>query len=161
MAGQRNAFRRLQRILNDEEYGPKLVRLNKSGQRRVLDKIERGDKDTRKLIRELDADRRARNTAAAHARKERQAAPEPEIETGPGGPDWRVPARVMGELAAERVPGRIYQEGKYVAEAKREGGLRDWNKFLALRGSPEAMLVEARYAAATNQGWSVFWYHYW
>lgn len=36
----RNALRRLKAILEDEEYGPKLARLNRADERKVLDLIE-------------------------------------------------------------------------------------------------------------------------
>ncbi len=51
--------KRLERILSDEEYGPKLVRLNKSQERQVLDLIERNkSREARKLINQLDEQRR-------------------------------------------------------------------------------------------------------
>lgn len=50
---------RLRRILNDEHYGPALVRLTKAEQRRVLDLIEQNrGAEARKLIDELDRKRK-------------------------------------------------------------------------------------------------------
>lgn len=61
MAREDAARRRLLRILNDETYGPKLVRLNRRDQREILDLIDRGETDqARKLILHLDEERRKR-----------------------------------------------------------------------------------------------------
>lgn len=55
----RNAERRLRAILNDEQYGPKLVRLNRADERRVLDLIEQNrGAEARKTILQLDEARR-------------------------------------------------------------------------------------------------------
>lgn len=64
----RNASRRLARILSDETYGPKLARLSKADSDRVLARIDAGDsRGARDLINTLDNDRRvtmrARHTA--------------------------------------------------------------------------------------------------
>lgn len=49
------ALRRLNAVLNDEEYGPKLVRLNRADERRVLDLIEAGKgREARKEIVRCD-----------------------------------------------------------------------------------------------------------
>lgn len=57
----RNALRRLQTILNDEDYGPKLARLNRADERRVLDLIEQNKgKQARSEILRLDEARRAK-----------------------------------------------------------------------------------------------------
>lgn len=61
--------RRLYRILLDEDYGPKLARLNRADERKVLDLIERNQgRDARRLIVELDAKRREKLRASAHKR---------------------------------------------------------------------------------------------
>lgn len=55
------AQRRLERILNDEEYGPKLARLRGESERRVLNLIdENKGREARKLILELDEERRTK-----------------------------------------------------------------------------------------------------
>lgn len=63
------AKRRLARLLADEEYGPKLVRLNRHDERRVLDLIyENRGAEARKAIEELDTGRRKRRTLGEKAR---------------------------------------------------------------------------------------------
>ena len=63
-APQRNAVRRLQRILDDEDYGPRLARLRGSDERAILERISRGeglrDRALRDEIDAADARRRAR-----------------------------------------------------------------------------------------------------
>lgn len=63
-ASQRNAIRRLQRILDDEDYGPKLARLRGNDERAILDRIGQGqglrDRALRDEIDAADARRLAR-----------------------------------------------------------------------------------------------------
>ena len=55
-----NALKRLERILADEEYGPKLARLNRKDETYVLDLIDRNKGlEARKEIVRLDEARRA------------------------------------------------------------------------------------------------------
>lgn len=55
-APQTSALRRLRRILTDEDYGPKLVRLSRADQRTVLDLIdENRGREARSAIDRLDA----------------------------------------------------------------------------------------------------------
>ena len=68
MAIDRNALRRLQRLLDDEDYGPKLARLRGTDEQRILDLIDRNrGKEARAEI--LAADQRRRETAAASRRR--------------------------------------------------------------------------------------------
>lgn len=63
------AKRRLARILADEDYGPKLVRLKRSDERIVLDLIyENQGRDARASINELDLARRRHNRYQGKAR---------------------------------------------------------------------------------------------
>jgi hypothetical protein len=63
------AKRRLSAILRDEEYGPKLVRLNRADERRVLDLVyENRGREARQAIDDLDAARRRRRTLGEKAR---------------------------------------------------------------------------------------------
>ena len=56
-----NAMRRLESILKDEDYGPKLVRLNRKDEAYVLDLIDRNKgREARKEILRLDRERIAR-----------------------------------------------------------------------------------------------------
>lgn len=56
-----NAVKRLERILNDEDYGPKLARLNRKDETYVLDLIDRNKgREARKEILRLDTERRER-----------------------------------------------------------------------------------------------------
>lgn len=60
--------RRLRSILNDPEYGPKLVRLSAADQQRILRLVDQSQgRQARKLIGELDAARRARNATRRRA----------------------------------------------------------------------------------------------
>lgn len=65
---QTNASRRLNRILRDEDYGPKLVRLNRADQRHILNLIDnnRGTQARREILR-LDQERRRRATIRRRA----------------------------------------------------------------------------------------------
>lgn len=62
-----NAVKRLERILSDEDYGPKLARLNRKDEAHVLDLIDRNKgREARKEILRLDRERlerRRRSTA--------------------------------------------------------------------------------------------------
>ena len=77
---------RLNRILNNEEYGPKLVRLGKGDQRRIFDLIERGDPTTRSEILRLDEARRA------SARKPKTT---PQVPSQSATRSWRAYAEWM------------------------------------------------------------------
>lgn len=97
-----NASRRLNRILRDEDYGPKLVRLNRADQRRILDLIDanRGAQARREILR-LDTERRRRTTV--HRRALRYAHQPPEQRTGDDRPDetrefWAAYDQTTGQL---------------------------------------------------------------
>jgi len=63
------AKRRLALLLRDEEYGPKLVRLNRADERRVLDLVYEGKgREARAAIDDLDSGRRRRRTLGEKAR---------------------------------------------------------------------------------------------
>lgn len=106
---QTNASRRLTRILRDEDYGPKLVRLNRTDQRHVLDLIDanRGAQARREILR-LDEQRRARNLVRRRAL--RYSHLPPEERRGDGRPDetrefWAAYDSVTGTLShREREP---------------------------------------------------------
>lgn len=62
--------RRLRAFLLNEEYGPKLVRLNRTQQQEVLQLInDNRGREARKRVTELDTERRTGNRIAARARK--------------------------------------------------------------------------------------------
>jgi hypothetical protein len=70
MAVASAASRRLRRILNDEDYGPKLVRLSTNDQRVVLDLIsENRGREARSAIEELDQRRREEEEERAKNRQ--------------------------------------------------------------------------------------------
>jgi hypothetical protein len=100
---QTNASRRLSRILRDEDYGPKLVRLSRADQRRILDLIDanRGAQARREILR-LDAERIARQRVR---RRALQYAALPEDERrGDNRPDetrefWSAYDAITGPLA--------------------------------------------------------------
>jgi len=61
-----NAVKRLERILADEDYGPKLARLNRKDEAYVLDLIDRNKgREARKEILRLDTARRERRRGSA------------------------------------------------------------------------------------------------
>lgn len=63
------AKRRLNALLRDEEYGPKLARLRRTDERRVLDLVyENKGIEARRAIDDLDASRRRRRTLGEKAR---------------------------------------------------------------------------------------------
>lgn len=69
------AMRRLESILNNEEYGPKLVRLNRTDEAYILDLVDRNQGlKARKEILRLDEQRRS------NARERRQARKAPVID---------------------------------------------------------------------------------
>lgn len=69
------AMRRLESILSNEEYGPKLVRLNRKDEAYILDLIDRNKgREARKEILRLDEQRRS------NARERRQARKAPVID---------------------------------------------------------------------------------
>ena len=99
---QSNASRRLNRILRDEDYGPKLVRLSRADQRSILELIDanRGAQARREILR-LDENRRRRRTVQRRA--ERYATRPPEQRVGDNRPDetrefWREYDRIVGDL---------------------------------------------------------------
>jgi hypothetical protein len=66
---QRAAERRLAALLRDEEYGPKLARLNRADERIILDLIDanRG-REARKQLDKLDENRRVYRSMRTRAR---------------------------------------------------------------------------------------------
>jgi hypothetical protein len=63
------AKRRLHALLRDEEYGPKLARLNRHDERVVLDLVYEGKGlEARRALNDLDAGRRRRRTLGEKAR---------------------------------------------------------------------------------------------
>lgn len=97
---QSNASRRLTRILRDEDYGPKLVRLSRADQRHILNLIDnnRGAQARREILR-LDAERRRRATVRRRAL--RYAHLPAEDRTGDNRPDeerefWAEYDSIMG-----------------------------------------------------------------
>lgn len=62
--------RRLRSLLNDPEYGPKLVRLSAEDQQRVLTRVNQAEgREARRLVNELDEKRRAGRRATDRARR--------------------------------------------------------------------------------------------
>jgi hypothetical protein len=71
---ERNALRRLQRLLDDEEYGPMLARLRGDDERRVLRLIdENRGREARAEIRAADARRREARRVSRRRQLEGQA----------------------------------------------------------------------------------------
>ena len=71
---ERNALRRLQRLLDDDEYGPMLARLRGNDERRVLELIDRNQgRAARAEIRAADARRREARRISARRQLEGRA----------------------------------------------------------------------------------------
>ena len=89
-----NAKRRLNRILADEDYGPKLVRLNRRDQREVLQLIDanRG-REAREAILRLDRQRRAGGERAV-LRKDLEGRVQARMEMLPRAHPGRIAERV-------------------------------------------------------------------
>lgn len=105
---QTNASRRLNRILRDEDYGAKLVRLSRTDQRRILDLIDdnRGAQARREILR-LDTERVARN--AVRRRALRFSHLPPEQRRGDNRPDevrefWSAYDAATGSLPHRERP---------------------------------------------------------
>jgi hypothetical protein len=65
-----NAERRLAALLRDEEYGPKLARLNRADERIVLDLIDQNKgREARKELNRLDDARRTQRTTSENAKQ--------------------------------------------------------------------------------------------
>lgn len=63
------AERRLNALLRDEEYGPKLARLNRADERIILDLIDQNKgREARKRLVELDENRRVKRTVRDRAK---------------------------------------------------------------------------------------------
>lgn len=76
------AKRRLAALLRDEEYGPKLVRLNRTDERRVLDLIyDNRGREARQVLTDLDAGRRRHRTFRDKARDYRSLPPRTRRQT--------------------------------------------------------------------------------
>ena len=148
--------RRLKRILDNEDYGPKLVRLSERSQRAVLDLISSGDTRAAKakIIALTDEQLQRRREQSMH----RAAG----LSTRrPTGSVWRQPAEVLAPIAAERRPDKQFDPDVYESTALLRAQSGDLDRFLALRGSEAAMIEAARWDAKQNLPWSPFWYHYW
>jgi hypothetical protein len=79
MATERWERDRLKKILFDEDFGPKLVRLSKYDQRQVLDVLEQRGRtkpaEARKLIEKLDAERREHHRIIEKVRRHLKMTP--------------------------------------------------------------------------------------
>lgn len=132
---------RLNRILNDEEYGPKLVRLNKADQRTVLDLISANQgKQARAEILRLDEERR--NTRRVRTRSWRSFA------------IW-LKNNVDAELDVD----------EYVDYAEQRGTPNDFNRIADVIDHADDPEESVRRNAADEQprdgfDYSPFWYHY-
>lgn len=140
-AADRNALRRLQRLLDDDEYGPKLARLRGADEQRVLQLIdENRGREARAEI--LAADERRRTAARATARRrlektavDNQMTRHREGGTNPYRPGLEEGARLMSD-ADLRFASRATRD-QLVARARQPP------RFLTPRG----------------EDWNPFWYH--
>jgi len=100
-AAERNERRRLQSILDDERYGPALVRLTRSEQRDVLRLVEGGDgRAARAEIARLDVARKGRRREASAKRPvvpwgAARAVIGAAVQTRQAEGDWRWGARTV------------------------------------------------------------------
>ena len=131
--------RRLQRILNDETYGPALVRLNRAQQREVLDLIseDRG-REARQRILALDEQRRA-------ARRTK-------LRT------WRAWAQYLHDHVDQRM-----DVNQFVEWAEQNASTDDWAHALEAldqHTSADDIADQASRDATARLDYSPFWYHY-
>lgn len=145
---ERAERRRLNAILSDEEYGPKLVRLNKTEQRTILDLIEQNrGREARNSILRLTSER-------TELRREKRVAAK-----------TRLAARVSDNVppAGRNIEARVGGDyDTYIANARR--ALRQSDsvqpEYIPVIGaSADVIRHNARLAALANQGYSVWFYH--
>ena len=156
----RNARRRLQRILNNELYGPKLVRLNRAQERTVLDLIEAGEgKRARQAILDYDAERRAgRRRPVVDSRSHGVLARDPNLS-------WDR----LSNAVADHIEGSVGFTGPYgKGGGTREGFLRLLNEHrydedmegrlrVILSVPPHVFVERAKEDAGAH--YSPYWYH--
>lgn len=93
---------RLDRILSDEELGPKLVRLNRADEDQVLRLVEQNrGREARKLIRDLDNARRKHDLTVKRVREYRK---KPKAERSD---EWR---REMNAIERNELEQQAYWE---------------------------------------------------
>jgi hypothetical protein len=141
---QKNLQRKLKRLLDDERYGPALVRLNRADQRVILDLIETSDARTvrRELLR-LDETRRGKIRERSRARREKVSA----------GPSWEDVARRARENLSRKFQG--LDEDGWIKHARMYRP-----STTELEEVANASETEIR-AKARSQAppWNPFWYH--
>jgi len=97
-----NAMRRLERILSDEDYGPKLARLNRKDESHVLDLIDRNQgRKARAEILRLDEERRAKRRTRPTAQST-TTTPTVDIETLRAQAFARMRQQVRGKYSTQK-----------------------------------------------------------
>lgn len=145
-----NAVKRLERILADEDYGPKLARMNRADEARVLDLIDRNKgREARSEITRLDEARRARVRERRSSKT--KAAPKFDIEQ-------------MRRDAFRNMYGKLHNKLKYD-----EGNNRKFSKLMdktdaefATHASRMELEDSARampYIDLDGTDVNPFWYH--
>jgi hypothetical protein len=137
----RNALRRLQRLLDDEDYGPKLARLRGTDEQHVLGLISRNQgAAARAEINAADARRRETARASARMRLEKRA--------------------VDNQHARHR------EGGTHPRRAALEGGARlmsDTDLRFAAGATRDQLVQRARqppkHLTPRGEDWNPFWYH--
>ncbi len=95
-----NAMRRLERILSDEDYGPKLARLNRKDEAHVLDLIDRNQgRKARAEILRLDEERRTKRRTRAMPKATYQT---PDLDTLRAAAFRRMRQQVRGKYSTQR-----------------------------------------------------------
>jgi len=95
-----NAMRRLERILSDEDYGPKLARLNRQDEAHVLDLIDRNQgRKARAEILRLDEERRAKRRTRTPSKPSQQTV---DLDTLRAAAFQRMRQQVRGKYSTQR-----------------------------------------------------------
>lgn len=136
-----NAMRRLDRVLADEDYGPKLARLRGEDERRILERISSGDGIRSRALRDdIDAADQRRRT---HARERRQ------------------------RTLLQRAVDNVLQQHRHRPRTSEQGIRRNLSAAtqreltFAERATHDELVVRARERPRDVEGYEInpFWYH--
>lgn len=146
---------RLKRILDNEDYGPKLVRLNKSQQRVVLDLISANKgREARTAILKFDEERLTK------VRTRRKA--KPKVLTEDILPSRPPTPRLFWEYVAMWIKTHLnpnLNTKRYVEKALQNSGAEDYADVAEALGNTADMWRQKASNANREFRWSPFYYH--
>lgn len=112
-----SAERRLLRILNNEDYGPKLARLRGEDERYILRLIDQNKgKEARREILRLDEERRARERARRQERKRKTIRREPTTGRTRKERERRAIANILAQFQGLAHRKRVAQNVSYMTD---------------------------------------------